>query len=97
MTCEDYFDYVGTNRFYHSFEDRIESAMPSCISRKSCYNFKAKVVKAEWGYHRWYRISFSVKMEEKDFHKMREGIQDYIDNYCHGINNFSWKLIKKGR
>lgn len=101
MTCEDYFDYVGTNRFYHSFEDRIESSMPSCINRESCYNFKAKVVKGEWDYHRWYRIELSIKMEEKNFHKMREEIQHHMDTCCHGVRNFSWHKIKdknpKGR
>jgi hypothetical protein len=95
LTCEDYYDYVGTNKFYHSFEDRIKSSLPSCINLKSCYNFKAKVVKGEWDSHRWYRVSFSIKMEEKDFHKMENRIKDHIENYCHGVSNFSWHQIKK--
>ena len=97
MTCEDYYDYVGTNRFYHSFKDRIESAVPIDLKKVNAYNIKVKVVKAEWGYHRWYRISFSVKMGYLEFQKMREEIQDHIDNYCHGVGNFSWHQIKKGR
>lgn len=94
MTCEDYYDYIGRNMFYHSFEDRIESAMCSYVSLKKVYNFKAKVVKGEWDSHRWYRISFSIKMEEKDFHKLRKDIEHHVEEYCHGIRNFSWHQIK---
>lgn len=78
FTMLDYFDYVGTDPFY-SLKERVMRSLPYEF-RKNLYNLKFKIVK-NFTYKKWYRVHFSVLMEESD-----------IQRVIHSYDDATWKL-----
>lgn len=90
FTAEDYFDYVGTNPYY-PLKKRVMESIPYEF-RDSSYNLKFKIIKdRSWSYKKWYRVHFSVDMEES---RILEIFKRYED-YCHKPEEWSYKVIKR--
>jgi len=91
FTAEDYYDYVGRNP-YCSLKKRVKECIPDEFL-KGMYNLKFKrILKPRTFYaHTYYRISFSIDMEEAEIAQVFERRK----NWCYTYYNINYKPINK--
>lgn len=90
FTVEDYYDYLGGSKPYISLRKRLLASIPDEF-HKALYNLKFKKISKAFSFHTYYRVQFSVKMEENEIVKIFERRK----NWCHAPENWSYKPIKQ--
>lgn len=95
LTIEDYYTYVGTDPSY-SLRKRVLESIPQGF--KNPYNIKVKKLAPRTSmilgyipnYHTYYRVQFSVDMDESEIVKI---LSDSA-RLCRSARHYSYKKIK---
>lgn len=92
FTCEDWYDYIGSNTWVSLRKRAIESMLQQ-IKYGKFYNFKFKRVVsfpyAHW--HKFYRVSVSIEMTEEEILYMIKECESFMHHY----SNFSYRQISR--